>query len=405
MSTLNVPSDLQTRPLRVLSVHNRYQIRGGEEEVRDAERSLLEMKGHLVDIYEDSNDRLDSLGAIQTAINTIWSSQTYKNIKCQLSRDSYGVVHVHNTLPLISPSIYYAAKDVGVPIVQTLHNYRLLCPNALFFKNGQVCEECLGKSIPWPGIKDACYRDNRIASGVVSAMLSVHNFLNTWSEQISLYIALTEFARKKFIEGGIPAKKIVVKPNFVSPDPGIGDGSGRYALYVGRLSVEKGIDVLLGAWKYLDGVVPLKIVGDGPLREQIIQTSQTLSQVEWLGRKPMTDVYDLIGEAMMLIVPSKWYETFGRVVIEAFAKGTPVVVANIGAIAELVDSGRTGLHFHLADSAHLAAQIDWLISHPSEREIMRQESRIEFENKYTAEKNYQQLIEVYEFARSLERVV
>lgn len=391
----NASSTSEATSLRVLSVHNCYQIRGGEEEVRDAERSLLEKMGHTVDIYEDTNDRLETLGAVQTAINTIWSSQAYKNIKRQLSQHSYNVVHVHNTLPLISPSVYYAAKERGVPVVQTLHNYRLLCPNALFFRDGKVCEDCLGKVIPWSGVKHACYRESHAASGVVATMLTIHQLLKTWSEQVDQYIALTEFARKKFIEGGIPAEKIVVKPHFVDPDPGIGNGSGGYALYVGRLSVEKGIDVLLDAWKYLDGKIPLKIVGDGPLREQVVAATQTLPQVEWLGRKPMTEVYDLMGEAMMLVVPSKWYETFGRVVIEAFAKGTPVIAANIGAIAELIDSHRTGLYFHPGDSADLATKIEWLMAQPLELALMRQVARQEFAAKYTAEKNYQKLVQLY----------
>lgn len=395
MPLRNIQSKDESHPLRILSVHNRYQIRGGEEEVRDAEQSLLEQMGHIVDIYEESNDRLHALRAVQTAINTIWSSQTHQNIKQQLKRYSYDVVHVHNTLPLISPSVYYAAKECSVPVVQTLHNYRLLCPNALFFRDGQVCEECLGQQIPWAGIKHACYRENRMASGVVTAMLTVHQLLKTWSEQIDVYIALTEFARKKFIEGGIPAEKIVVKPHFVDPDPGIGTGGGGYALYVGRLSVEKGIDVLLDAWKYLDRTIPLKIVGDGPLREQVIEATRILPQVEWLGRKPMTEVYDLMGEAMMLVVPSKWYETFGRVVIEAFAKGTPVVAANIGAIAELVEPYRLGLHFCSGNAQDLAAQVEWLQSYPRELHQMRQNARIEFETKYTIEQNYQKLIEVY----------
>ncbi len=395
MSALNVQSKDGSQPLRILSVHNHYQIRGGEEEVRDAEQSLLEQMGHTVDIYEDSNDRLDSLGAIQTAINTVWSTQAYQAIKRQLKLYSYDIVHVHNTLPLISPSIYYAVKDSGVPIVQTLHNYRLLCPNALLFRNGQICEDCLGQAFPWPGIRHACYRENRMASGVVATMLTAHQLLKTWSKQVDLYIALTEFARKKFIEGGIPPEKIVVKPHFVDPDPGAGAGSGGYALYVGRLSVEKGIDVLLNAWKNLDGTIPLKIVGDGPLREQVIEATQTLSQVEWLGRKPMSEVYDLVGEAIMLVVPSKWYETFGRVIIEAFAKGTPVIAADIGAIAELVEPNRLGLHFRSGNAEDLAQQAKHLISHSAELNKLRLNARAEFEAKYTARENYQQFLNIY----------
>lgn len=390
-----IESDRLCPPLHILSVHNRYQIRGGEEEVRDAERRLLEKMGHRVDIYEDSNDRLDALAPFQTAINTVWSTQSYRKLLSLLELNSYDILHVHNFLPLISPAAYYAAKQKGVAVIQTLHNYRLLCPNALFFREGQVCESCLGKLTPWPGVQHACYRDSRAASGVVAAMLTVHRLLKTWTDQVDLYVALTEFARKKFIEGGLPADKIVVKPHFVDPDPGIGQGKGGYALYVGRLSVEKGLDVLLSAWEALDGKVPLKIVGDGPLRNLVLEASQRMPQVEWLGRLPMQEVYDLMGEAIVVIVPSKWYETFGRVAIEAFAKGTPVIATNLGAIAELVDSGRTGLHFQPNQPQSLAEQVEWLLTQPAQRQEMRQQARAEFISKYTAEQNYHQLMQIY----------
>lgn len=387
--------------MRILNVHSYYKIRGGEDEVCDAEMRLLQQMGHSVDLYQEHNDRIASLGTVRTAINTIWSVKTYKTLKQILTRQNYNLVHVHNFLPLISPSVYYAARDRGVPVVQTLHNYRLLCPNALFFREGQVCENCLGQAIPLPGIRHGCYRESRMASGGVATMLALHRASNTWTKMVDLYIALTEFARQKFIEGGLPAEKIVVKPHFVDPDPGVGEGQGGYALYVGRLSVEKGIDTLLAAWEQLSDKIPLKIVGDGPLSEQVVQMTQKHPQIEWLGRKPLGEVYQLMGEAIAVIFPSKWYETFGRVAIEAFAKGTPVIAANIGAISELVEAGRLGLHFQPSDPADLAAKIEWLLSHPSELAHMRREVRLEYEAKYTAQQNYQQLLSIYDKARSL----
>ena len=386
--------------MRILSVHSRYRIRGGEDEVCDDERQLLQDQGHVVDFYEDHNDRITQLSAPQVALQTVWSRDTYKALRQRLSAQAYDIVHVHNFLPLISPSVYYAAQASGVPVVQTLHNYRLLCPNALFFRQGQVCEDCLGNPIPWSGVRNACYRNNLAASTAIATMLTVHRTFKTWTDAVNLYIALTEFARDKFIQGGIPAEKILVKSNFVSSDPGVGTGQGGYALYVGRLSVEKGIDVLLAAWEQLQSQVPLKIVGDGPLREEVLAATRKLPNVEWLGRKPIEEVYALMGEAMMLILPSKWYETFGRVAIEAFAKGTPVIAAKIGAIAELVDAGRTGLHFQPADPQDLAAKVEWLITHPQVMKQMRQSARAEFETKYTARKNYHQLLQIYDLARA-----
>lgn len=194
----------------------------------------------------------------------------------------------------------------------------------------------------------------------------------------------------------MPAQKIVVKPNFVHPDPGVGTGKGGYALYVGRLSVEKGLDTLLAAWEELGDRIPLKIVGDGPLSDMVVSAREKLPKVEWLGRRSMPEVHALMGEASLLIFPSKWYETFGRVAVEAFAKGTPVIAAKIGAIAELVDHGRTGLHFQPGDAQDLANWVDWAMTHPTELSKMRQEARTEFESKYTAKENYQQLISIYE---------
>jgi glycosyltransferase involved in cell wall biosynthesis len=385
--------------MRILSIHNSYQIRGGEDVSSESEQRLLRERGHQVDIYEENNDRISTLNTANVALKTIWSTEAYKIVKQRLQQSNYNLIHVQNFFPLISPSVYYAAKSQGVPVVQTLRNYRLLCPNALFFRDGQVCEDCIGKPIPYPGILHRCYRESQTASAGVAAMLAVHRTMNTWTKMVDLYIALTQFARQKFIEGGLPPEKIVVKPNFVHPDPGVGSGDGGYALFVGRLSVEKGLDTLLTAWEQLDNPLPLKIVGDGPLADKVMEATQRLPKVEWLGRKPMPEVHELMGKAMFLIFPSEWYETFGRVAVEAFAKGTPVIAANIGAIAELVDSGRTGLHFRPGDSKDLAARVEWALTHPTELALMRQEARAEFEAKYTATKNYQKLMEIYDKAQ------
>jgi glycosyltransferase involved in cell wall biosynthesis len=308
------------------------------------------------------------------------------------------VAHFHNTFPLVSPAGYYAAKAEGVPVVQTLHNYRLLCPNALFFRDGRVCEDCMSKVIPWPGVVHKCYRGSRAASGLVTAMLTTHRVLRTWTEMVDAYVALTEFARRKFVEGGLPAEKMVVKPNFVYPDPGPGEGRGGYALFVGRLSPEKGVGTLLAAWERLDRPVPLKVVGDGPLREQVVEAPDRRPCVEYLGYRPAEEVHGLMKEASMLVCPSEWYETFGRVAAEAFATATPVIAADIGAIAELVEHGHTGLRFRPGDPEDLAAQVGWFLSHPEEHARMRREARAEFEAKYTAERNHQMMMEIYESA-------
>jgi glycosyltransferase involved in cell wall biosynthesis len=382
--------------MRILSVHNRYQIRGGEDGSRELEERLLRDMGHQVDVYEEHNDRVATLGKLRLVSKTIWSVETYQNLNSLLTEQTYDVIHVQNFFPLISPSVYYAAKAKGIPVVQTLRNYRLLCPNGEFFRDGRVCEDCLGQFVPLPGVVHACYRGNRAATAVVAAMLTVHRAMGTWTNLIDIYIALNEFAREKFIEGGLPAEKIVVKPNFVHPDLSSGEGRGGYALFVGRLSLEKGLDTLFKAWESLGSKITLKIVGDGPLAPQVAESVAKGSGIEYLGYRPLTEVYELMGEAAFLVFPSKWYEGQPRTIIESFAVGTPVVASNLGAMSTLVSPGRTGFHFRPGDSGDLVAQVEWALAHPDELARMRREARAEFEAKYTAQENYLRLMEIYE---------
>lgn len=385
--------------MRILTIHNRYQLRGGEEECYEAEVSLLQRMGHDVEVYEENNNRLTALNTAALATRTVWSQKTYDDIRRCLKQQSYDVVHVHNFFPLISPSVYYAVKAERVPVVQTLHNYRLLCPNGLFFRDNQLCEDCTGKVIPYPGVLHGCYRNNQVASAGVATMLGVHRAIATWTKMVDAYVCLTEFAKQKFIKGGLPSDKILVKPNFVNFDSDVGSGNGGYALFVGRLSTEKGLDTLLAAWKHLGIHIPLKIVGDGPLADSVAQAVKHLPQVEWLGRKSLVEVHALMGQAMFLVFPSKWYETFGRVAIEAFAKGTPVIAANIGAISEIVANGRTGLHFQPGVEEDLVDKVKWVLANPEKLAQMRIEARLEFEAKYTAQKNYEQLMQIYANAK------
>ncbi len=382
--------------MRILSVHNRYQIRGGEDGSRELEERLLRDMGHQVDVYEEHNDRVATLGKLRLVSKTIWSVETYQNLNSLLTEQTYDVIHVQNFFPLISPSVYYAAKAKGIPVVQTLRNYRLLCPNGEFFRDGRVCEDCLGQFVPLPGVVHACYRGNRAATAVVAAMLTVHRAMGTWTNLIDIYIALNEFAREKFIEGGLPAEKIVVKPNFVHPDLSSGEGRGGYALFVGRLSLEKGLDTLFKAWESLGSKITLKIVGDGPLAQQVAESVAKGSEIEYLGYRPLTEVYELMGEAAFLVFPSEWYEGQPRTIIESFAVGTPVVASNLGAMSTLVSPGRTGFHFRPGDSGDLVAQVEWALAHPDELARMRREARAEFEAKYTAQENYLRLMEIYE---------
>jgi glycosyltransferase involved in cell wall biosynthesis len=383
--------------MKVMVVHNRYQEAGGEDRVFLTETALLEDHGHRVLRYSVHNDQVASMNRLTLAGKALWNSSTYRELRALMYRERPDVVHFHNTFPLISPAGYYAARAEGVPVVQTLHNYRLLCPDALFFRSGRVCVDCMGKAIPWPGVVHGCYRGSRAASGVVTAMLTLHRALRTWTEMVDVYVTLTDFARSRFIEGGLPAGKIVTKPNFVYPDPGPGEGRGGYALFVGRLSPEKGLGTLLAAWKRLGMRIPLKIVGDGPLKGRVIRAADEDSRVEWLGYRPTAEVHALLKDAGALVLPSLT-EGAPLSVLEAMATGTPVIAADIGAMAEFVEHGRTGLRFRPGDPGDLAAQVEWLLLRPEEHARMRREARSDFEAKYTAGRNYEMLMETYQSA-------
>jgi glycosyltransferase involved in cell wall biosynthesis len=382
----------------ILVAHNFYKQPGGEDECVTAEAAVLKAHGHEVIQYCVHNDSIDGMNQLKLASKAIWSQSTYHELRELIRMHRPQIAHFHNTFPLISPAAYYAARAEKVPVVQTLHNFRLLCPQALFFRNGRICMDCLGRSIPWPGVLHKCYRGSRSASAVVGTMLGVHRALGTWRHAVDTYIALTEFSREKFIEGGLPQHKIHIKPNFVYSDPGPGAGTGGYGVFVGRLSEEKGLNTLLKAWQLLGGSVPLKIVGDGPLAGLVADAAAKDSAITWLGRMPAKDVYALVGQAVFLVFPSNCYETFGRVVIEAFAKGTPVIASNLGSMAELVEHGRTGLLFEPANAVDLASALRGLLARPLELKSMRLAARQEYEEKYTAESNYRALMAIYEQA-------
>ena len=384
--------------MKVLVVHNRYQQSGGEDRVVELERALLERRGHTVVPFELDNHAVSSMGLLTLAAKTVWNHGSYGALRDLISRTRPDVVHVHNTLPLASPSVYYAAAAEHVPVVQTLHNYRLLCPNALCLRDGAPCTACVGSSIPLEAIRHRCYRDSAGATAAVAAMLVAHRAAGTWTGKVGAYIAPTRFARRLFVDGGLPADRIVVKPHFVDPVPAVGLGRGGYAIYVGRLSSEKGIQTLLSAWSRLGRAIPLKVVGDGPLAADVAAAVQTMPWIEWLGQREPADVQALVADAGVLILPSLAFETFGQVVVEAFSVGTPVVASDAGAAAELVEPGRTGLVFRAGDPDHLAAQVLRMVGPGHEAAFMRALAREAYETQFTGDANYQMLMAIYEGA-------
>lgn len=380
-------------------LHNRYLVPGGEDQSTAAEVALLSDYGCQVELLEEDNRRIDRLGKSRTAVRTLWSSESFHRVQAALQRGSFDILHVQNFFPLWSPSVYYAAARCGVPVVQTLHNYRLMCVNSIFFRDNRICEDCLGRVFPWPGVVHACYRESRPGSAAVAGMIGLHNMLGTWARKVDVYIAVSEFAREKYIAGGLPPGKIVVRPNFLHPTPALGAGGGGYCLFVGRLSPEKGIATMLEAWKAAQAPLPLKIVGAGPLRELVNAASRVSPAIEYLGSKQPGEVLDLMRAAEFLVFPSAWHETMGRVVMEAFAVGTPVLASRIGPLASMVVPGETGLHFSPGDVSELSQQLDWCARNLHELRRFRAQARKTFEAKYAGAASAKLLLAIYRQAR------
>lgn len=387
------------KPQKVLVVHNFYQQAGGEDVVFRNEVDLLRQHGHEVIEFTAHNDEVNMMGKAALAVNTIWSRSSKQKLASLIAQTKPDVAHFHNTFMVISPAAYYACRELGVPIVQTLHNYRLSCVNATFFRDQHVCEDCLGKLFALPGVIHGCYRESKVISGVVAGMLTAHRLRGTWTRVIDQYIALTEFSRKKLVQMGLPAEKVVVKTNFLTDDPGQGTHEGDYAVFVGRLTEEKGVRLMLEAWRNLPDI-PLKVVGDGPLMDELqsMITQHSLKQVELVGRKPRNETLQLIKDARAMIFPSQWYEGMPMTIIEAFACGTPVIATRMGAMETVVQHERTGLHFQAGNANDLSDQVKRLWTQSDWSQALGDAGRQTFVQHYTADENYDQLLRIYKAA-------
>jgi glycosyltransferase involved in cell wall biosynthesis len=384
--------------VKILLVHNYYLQPGGEDQVFSAETEVLRAHGDEVRVYTLHNSRIAPMAKLSLAKSTIWNRQVFDELTAILDDFAADLVHCHNTFPLVSPAAYAAARRLEIPVVQTLHNFRLLCLNGLFFRNGTQCEDCLGRAVAWPGVLHGCYRQSRQASAVVAAMLGLHRLRGTWETGIDTYIALSEFARTKFVAGGLPADRIVVKPNFLPHDPGAGAHEGGFALYAGRLSPEKGIAALVRLWGRLAPGIPLRIIGSGPLETLAADSPAT---VEWLGWQPRERVLAAMKDASFLVFPTEWYEGFPMVLLEAMATGLPVIASRQGSVPEIVRDGTSGVLVPPGDPEHWEGALRWAISHPKDLAAMGQQGRRAFEGNYTQEVGYRLLSEVYQ--RTIER--
>lgn len=382
--------------MKILQLHNYYQQAGGEDVVVAAEQDLLQSHGHEVRLVSLSNADIGNLKQkINIFLHIAWSQESYNSVTRVIAEFNPDVVHVHNFFPLLTPSVFFACSAAGIPVVQTLHNFRLICPGAFLLRDGRICEDCIAGS-PYNSVFHRCYRKSLLGTLAVARMIKYHHDCGTWINKVDRFIALTDFVKNKFVQAGFPEQKIVVKPNFVqypTKTENIAERNG--ALYVGRLSDEKGIQTMLRAWRSLD--VPLRIVGEGPLFDLVSNSS--IKKITCLGRKLSSEVFEVMGKAAFLLMPSEWYETFGLVIIEAFACGLPVIASRLGSMAEIIQDGETGLLFRPGDAVDMACKVKWAAAHPEEMRKMGENARQVYMRKYTPEVNYRELLSIYEDVR------
>lgn len=381
--------------MKILLVHNEYQQRGGEDVVVQNERALLEAHGHAVSYYLADNRKLKGLFCnFTTALNAVFSVPTYFRARAVLKRVMPDVVHVHNFFPQISPSIFYACKSLRIPVVLTLHNYRIICPTALLMCDGRIEERSITKG-PWWAVPRRVYRSSLLGTFALAAMIAMHRMLGTWQKKIDVFVTLNAFAAAKFRSWGLPESKIVSKPNFADLEMPEEQTERRGVLFAGRLSPEKGVGVLLGAARELGQEFQVRIAGDGPMQSQV---NSAQACIEYLGRLGGKQLANEMLRAHALVLPSLCYEGFPMVLVEAYASGLPVIASRLGPLAELIEDGVTGLHFEPGNERDLAQKIQWILEHPNSARKMGVNARARYDQSFTPSANYAQLMEIYQKA-------
>jgi glycosyltransferase involved in cell wall biosynthesis len=381
--------------LKILVVHNEYQQRGGEDSVVEAEVQLLRSAGYDVETLIFSNTGIGSPWAAGiAALNAIYSVPGYRRVRTAIRATRPDLVHVHNFFPLLSPAVFSACADENVPNVWTLHNFRVACANGLLLRDGHPCEDCIGR-MPWSAVRNRCYRGSLPGSTVVAAMIGYHQLAGTWHKKVTCFIALTAFACNLYIRMGLPEDKIVIKPNFIhDPEMAKVEPEDRKGFaFVGRLSHEKGIQVLLNAWEGCD--IPLKVVGDGPLMAVAKEAAERNPAIAILGLQPKQKVYEVISSVKALIIPSIWYENLPVTFVEAMAIGTPVIASRTGAMETLVEAEGNGLHFEAGNAQDLRRVLEGAITDPHRLTSFGIVARNTYENAFFPESNLKKLTSIY----------
>ncbi len=390
--------------MKILVVHDFYSSisPSGENGVVLAEIKLLKSRGHKVELFARANDGLRVMGTrglILGGLSTPWNPWAASALQEKVRDFRPDVVHVHNTFPLLSSAVFHAIGKSAARVL-TLHNFRLFCPNAIPLRDGGICTECLDRRSVWPSLKYGCYRGSRIGTVPLALSVALHRLIGTWKNQVEVFIALTEFQRRKMIQAGLPGEKVHLKANFFPgnprPMPWAKRNSG--AVFVGRLSQEKGLETLTRAWALWGKDAPeLRVVGSGPLRKKLEQAAKGLP-IRFLGQLSLKETHRQIAGAKILILPSEWFEAFPMVLAESFAFGTPAAVSDIGGLSTIIQDGKNGLVFKPGDSDSLAGVLRKGWNKPGLLERLGEGARKSFEESYTMEANYRQLIAIYEKA-------
>jgi glycosyltransferase involved in cell wall biosynthesis len=375
--------------MRILVAHNAYLYRGGEDTVVEAEIALLRRHGHEVVLYRRDNAELDALPLWQAAMDSVWSKRTVMEVGRLLASFRPHLIHAHNTFPLISPSLYGVADELGIPVVQTLHNFRLLCPQAMLMRNGRYCDDCVGRW-PWRAVLHRCYRGSLAQSAVSAGMVSGHRMLGTWRNRVRRYIVLNQMCREIFIRGGLPPEKLSIKPNFVEANDVPGEHKRRGGLFIGRLAAEKGLLTLAQAIRQTP-VTRIAVCGSGPL-QAFVEQSEWL---DYIGYEQGEALRTRIRNAEFLVMPSTGIESFGLAAIEAFACGTPVIASRHGGLREIVEHGHNGLLVTPGNADELAEAIAYAVSNPIQMRRMGLEAYQTYLARYTPERNYSTLMAIY----------
>lgn len=391
------------KKLKILQVHNYYQIPGGEDTVVANEKKLLEDHGHTVIQYSRNNSELKRFSKLKKLLlpfTTIFNPKTYREVKQIIQEQQINVVHVHNTLNLISPAVYYAALSCKVPVVQTIHNFRLLCPGATFYRDGRICEDCVQKGLRC-AVKHGCYRGSKAQTLICAVSTWIHRMTRVYGKLN--YVCLTEFNKEKLLNlRQIKPNKVFVKPNFVSTKLNeivpIQERENRF-IFAGRIDKLKGVDILLEAWKFMGEKAPkLLICGTGPMEawcRDYIQKNN-LVNVNMLGFVPNEEAKKLIANSRALILPTQWYEGFPMTIVEAYSVGTPVVGSDFGNVGSVIVDGVTGMKCNTQIASELARSLSKYIV--DDRDMVWSTKK-EYEEKYAQTENYQRLIKIYSESR------